>query len=247
MKIKFPTIIAVRMGSSRLPGKTLKKFLDGESMLDKIIKRISQSEYTSKIIIATTTNPEDDELESYCKENKIDIFRGSDTNVALRVMQAANRFDSNYFYEVLGDNPFIDPKFFELLHNIYLTNDDLKYASFNTKEYNFNKETEFPVGIRVQLIKTDEMQKIQILNNDYFFEHATSFFYDKINQNDYFLIENKKWEIEMSNSNLAVNELSDFYTAGLLLNEIKTTDWEEVYYRFNFLKNYKSNFKDNLL
>jgi hypothetical protein len=69
----------------------------------------------------------------------------------------------------------------------------------------------------------------------------------KINQNDYFLIENKKWEIEMSNSNLAVNELSDFYTAGLLLNEIKTTDWEEVYYRFNFLKNYKSNFKDNLL
>lgn len=236
MTDKFPVIIAVRLGSSRLPGKALKPFLDGRSMLDHIIERVKSSKYVGDIIIATTTKDQDDDLVAYTKENNVLLYRGSESNVADRITKAAEQLKADHFYEVLGDNPFIDPEFFEKIFQMHRLRPEAKYISFNTAEYGYRHSTEFPIGVRVQFVKTTEMQKIQATKNEYYFEHATSYFYNKIDQNEFILIENEKYAENMSEINLAVNTIQDFYIAGLILNEVTSTSWLEAYNRFILLQ-----------
>lgn len=222
--MKFPVIIAARLGSSRLPGKALLQMLNGTCMLDEIIKRIRSSDVVGEICIATTRNIEDDRLAEFAAVNDILLFRGSEDNVAERIYNAAKYLNAEYFYEVLGDNPLIDPDFFQILLNIYSSNQNLKYASFNTKEYNFDSNSEFPVGVRVQLVKATLFEKILATNNSYFFEHATSFFYDKIDQIDHFLVQNHD-VMDCGHYNLAVNTLDDFLLVSAVLNESSNFNW----------------------
>ena len=67
--MKTVAIVQARMGSSRLPGKVLKKLTDDKSNLDFLINQLSFSKLIDKIIIATTTFDEDDIIEKYCKNN----------------------------------------------------------------------------------------------------------------------------------------------------------------------------------
>ena len=72
MNIKDLSIIAIiqaRMGSKRLPGKTL-KIMNGKPMLEYLINNIKQSKFLNKLVIATSVNSEDDPIENFCKKKK---------------------------------------------------------------------------------------------------------------------------------------------------------------------------------
>ena len=51
--------IEARMGSSRLPGKVLKKF-GNETTLSLLVKRLKTCKFLDDIVIATTINSKDD-------------------------------------------------------------------------------------------------------------------------------------------------------------------------------------------
>ena len=57
-------IIQARLGSSRLNRKVM-KINEGLTLLEHIINRISHSSAITKIIIATTTLKEDDEIVNF--------------------------------------------------------------------------------------------------------------------------------------------------------------------------------------
>ena len=73
-------IIQARMGSTRLPGKVLKT-IKGLPLLEIQNQRIVKSKLVDEIIIATTTNSEDDAIEKFCLEKNILYSRGSDWDV----------------------------------------------------------------------------------------------------------------------------------------------------------------------
>ncbi|MEN9640016.1 MAG: hypothetical protein RLZZ262_1885, partial [Bacteroidota bacterium] len=52
-------IIQARMGSSRLPGKVLQMMGD-KTILGHLLHRLQPSKKMDQIIVATTTNPEDE-------------------------------------------------------------------------------------------------------------------------------------------------------------------------------------------
>ena len=54
-------IIQARMGSIRLPNKVMKKVLN-KPLIDYLLERVVKAKRVDKIIIATTTNLEDDYL-----------------------------------------------------------------------------------------------------------------------------------------------------------------------------------------
>lgn len=97
-------IIQARMGSSRLPGKVLKQ-IKGHSLLEIQQQRIKPSPLVDKIIIATTTNVEDDEIEKFCIEKGITYFRGSDWDVLDRYYQAAKPFNPTNVIRLTSDCP----------------------------------------------------------------------------------------------------------------------------------------------
>lgn len=65
----FHAIIQARMGSTRLPGKVLKKYKD-KTPLCILIDRLKKIEKINKIIISTTNLKEDNVFERYCKKKK---------------------------------------------------------------------------------------------------------------------------------------------------------------------------------
>lgn len=100
----FLVIIQARMGSSRLPGKVLKQ-IRGHSLLEIQQMRISPSQLVDKIMIATTTNVEDDAIEAFCSEKDIACYRGSDWDVLDRYYQAAKKFNPKNVIRLTSDCP----------------------------------------------------------------------------------------------------------------------------------------------
>ena len=143
MKNKNLCIIQARMGSTRLPGKTLMK-VGGIPMLEYEIKRVLQSKYVDKIVVATTANKEDNAIEAFCKRAGVDCFRGSADDVLGRYYECASRYPQyQNIVRITGDCPLIDPFVIDRVIAHFL---DCKvdYAS------NVLKET-FPDGMDVEI------------------------------------------------------------------------------------------------
>lgn len=119
-------IMQARMGSTRLPGKVMKS-LAGKPVLWHDIERCRASKRSTGVIIATTTNPEDDEIERVCREWGVDYFRGSWDDVLSRYYGAATKYRSDVVVRVTSDCPLIDPAIIDLTieglgDNDYVTN-----------------------------------------------------------------------------------------------------------------------------
>lgn len=105
--MKVGIIIQARLGSTRLPRKILKEFYDGKTLLETVIANL-QRVPEAKIIVATSTNPNNDELEIFLKERGITVFRGSEDDVVSRFIGAAEENKVDGIVRICSDNPFLD-------------------------------------------------------------------------------------------------------------------------------------------
>jgi len=101
-------IIQARMGSSRLPGKVLTD-LAGRPLLRRLVDRISRVTRLDRVIVATTSCPEDDAVEAFCREGGIECFRGDADDVLDRFYQAAKKYNAGVVSRHLADSPLTDP------------------------------------------------------------------------------------------------------------------------------------------
>lgn len=115
---KIGIIVQARMGSSRLPGKSLKK-IGEKPLIWYVIKRLEQLKLP--VIIATSTDPSDDILVNYLKEQDFLFYRGSLNNVLQRYIDTAEAFDLKKIIRVTGDNPLVDVDY--LLDSLPLFNE----------------------------------------------------------------------------------------------------------------------------
>ena len=65
--------------------------------------------YIDRIIICTSTNPQDDPLENIANQESVHCFRGSEDDVLLRLYEAAETHDLSFFANITADCPLIDP------------------------------------------------------------------------------------------------------------------------------------------
>ena len=103
------------MGSTRLPGKVM-RLLDGiNPSIFFTIEQLKNCPNIDKIIVATTTNSEDNEIESFCKKIGINVFRGKSHDVLHRYYDCAQYFSLDSIIRVTADCPLIDPKTIDLV------------------------------------------------------------------------------------------------------------------------------------
>ncbi len=140
-------IIQARMGSTRLPGKTLMK-LGEETVLGYELARVRRAKKLDHLVVATTTNEEDDVLEKFCQESKVDCFRGSAEDVLDRYYQCSLKYpDYGVIVRITGDCPFVDPAVIDQVINYFLAG-DYDYVS------NVLVET-FPDGLDVEVFRRE--------------------------------------------------------------------------------------------
>lgn len=100
-------IIQARMGSTRLPGKIMKQFYGGKTLIETLLENLHKVENT-KVIVATSINENNDLLETFLLEKGELVYRGSENDVIDRFIKAAEANNVDGIVRICSDNPFMD-------------------------------------------------------------------------------------------------------------------------------------------
>jgi len=203
-------IIQARMGSTRLPGKVM-RIIDGKNpSLSYTINQLKSCKSLDKIIVATTTLPEDDKIANYLKNLGVDVFRGSSDDVLDRYFQCAKYYDLSSIVRITADCPLIDPNIVE---------EGIKL--FNSKNYDYVTNTfprTFPDGNETEIFSIEALKKASenadLLSEH---EHVTPYFR---NNNELFKIKNFTHSSNLSSLRWTVDYEEDFKLVKILISKI---------------------------
>jgi spore coat polysaccharide biosynthesis protein SpsF len=114
MELKIVVITQARIGSTRLPGKVLKR-ISGHTLLGIHLERIKRSKLASKVCVATTFEDGVDAIVKIAKDHDCDFHQGSTDDVLDRYYQAAKKYDPDLVVRLTSDCPLIDPDLLDAL------------------------------------------------------------------------------------------------------------------------------------
>ncbi len=95
------------MGSRRLPGKVLLD-IAGQSMLERVVRRVQRAALIDQTVVATSTSTQDDAVVAECDDIGVAVVRGSELDVLDRFRDAAIAHDAAICVRVGADSPLID-------------------------------------------------------------------------------------------------------------------------------------------
>jgi glutamate-1-semialdehyde aminotransferase/spore coat polysaccharide biosynthesis protein SpsF (cytidylyltransferase family) len=112
--MKIIGVTQARYGSSRLPGKVLKR-VNEKTLLQIHLERACRASRIDEMIVATTREKESDEIESIAISQHCKVYKGDLNNVLDRFYQAAKPFAPDYMVRLTSDCPLIDPALIDLV------------------------------------------------------------------------------------------------------------------------------------
>lgn len=146
-------ILQARMGSHRLPGKSMMPLWKDFSLFELVLSRITRSKRADKVILATTINPEDDVLVRIAERYTVPIFRGSEDDVLGRYYEAFLKYPSDAVVRACADNPLLDPWMIDSLIDFFWSH-PCDYAS------NLGPISGYPDGVGVEMVSRDTLARL---------------------------------------------------------------------------------------
>lgn len=209
MEPKVTAIIQARMTSTRLPGKVMKEVL-GRPLLHYLIERVRCCKGIKDIILATSVNPEDDSIATFCNNKDVDVFRGSENNVLERFYEAATKYDAKNIMRITADCPLIDPDLLYMLVEYYFA-ENFHYVS------NAVHPT-LPDGLDAEIFNSEALDyayKHAMLPSE--IEHVTPYIQS---HPELFKIGNWTYHTNLSQHRWTVDEPADFTFVKLVLEAL---------------------------
>jgi 3-deoxy-manno-octulosonate cytidylyltransferase (CMP-KDO synthetase) len=124
-------IIPARFASSRFPGKPL-VLIQGESMISRVVKQVSQSKMLSRVLVATDDQRIFDHVEQI--GSQVVMTRGDHPSGTDRCAEVAAKFpEYDVIINVQGDEPFIQPQQIDLLAQTLLVKPESQIATLAKK------------------------------------------------------------------------------------------------------------------
>lgn len=198
--MKVCAIIQARMGSTRLPRKAMLD-IEGHPMLWHVVNRIKACEQVDEIIVATTTNQEDQRIEDYCKKNNVHCFRGSSEDVLERYYQAAQFYNTDTIVRITSDCPLIDPRIVDNVIAAYKENMK-QYAGASVVV-----ERTYPRGLDCEVFSFEALERLhRNVKEARYREHVTLYMYE---HETVFPLVNVKNDIDLSMYRWTVDEEND--------------------------------------
>lgn len=197
---KAGIISQVRMTSTRLPGKVMMT-VKGVPLLKYHADRLRQSNLP--VIIATTTNSQDDVIAEFALKEKLGCYRGSENDVLARYFEAARQYKLDVVVRVTSDCPLIDGELIGQVARKYLEmNDENVYLS-NCVLRTFPRGFDFEI---FSLKLLEEAFQCATLQGER--EHVTP--YIKANYSGKVRIENVLYPHDTSRFRITVDTPEDF-------------------------------------
>ena len=214
-------ITQARYGSSRLPAKILKE-INGKSLLRIHLQRVLKSKTISKLLVATTTEPQSKLIIEEANKVNVECYKGNLDDVLERFYFAAKPFTPNFVVRLTSDCPLNDPKVIDDVVTI------LQEGKYDYVATGLNPIYTFPDGISVEAFTFKALEQAYYeasLKSER--EHVTPYIrknsslnggkfklYNHINNKDY------------SHFRLTVDEAEDFELIKILVSELgDDRDW----------------------
>ena len=103
---KIVAVVQARMGSSRLPGKVLMD-LNGSTVIEVLLKRLSKSTLIDKIVVATSIESNNKVLIKHIETLGYKVCVGSENDVLRRYVDAAEGAEADIVVRITGDCPLM--------------------------------------------------------------------------------------------------------------------------------------------
>ncbi len=109
MSKRVVLILQARMGSTRLPGKSMMD-LTGAPLLSRILERVTRCQKLDEIVLAIPDTPQDRVLAEVGKGHAVSVFVGSENDLVERYYQAAIRSKADIVGRLPADNATPEPQ-----------------------------------------------------------------------------------------------------------------------------------------
>ena len=169
-------VVEARMGSSRLPGKSMRP-LAGAPLVQRVVERLRRASTIDDIVLATTVEARDDVLADHFHRCGVNVFRGSEDDVLLRILGAAQSREATVHVQCWGDCPFLEPTEVDRTVTALLESDDDLVGN------GLAKERTLPYGLDVIALRVSALLRAEELTREsrYHREHGTTFIYQTPN------------------------------------------------------------------
>lgn len=149
---KIVAIIQARMGSTRLPGKTM-AIINHKPMIDILLSRVCNSKLVHEIVVATTTNNIDDALNEHLSLNKnISVFRGSEDDLLDRYYKCSVKHKADVIVRITADDPLKDAEIIDEAIKLFEEKQPLDYCSNCL-------EASYPEGLDVEVFSFNALEQ----------------------------------------------------------------------------------------
>jgi spore coat polysaccharide biosynthesis protein SpsF len=164
-------IVQARMGSTRLPGKVLRR-LDGRTVLDRVVRAAQQSGVLDDLVVATTVEDRDDAIVAECEAVGIPVHRGPVDDVLTRFLGVLDSREEqpDAVVRFTADCPLLDPDLVRLATTVFAATPKLDYLSTSIART-------LPRGLDVEVVRTEVLRQIDSLATEHHRTHVTSFVY----------------------------------------------------------------------
>lgn len=219
--MRVVAIIQARMGSTRLPGKVMHD-LCGDTMLARGIQRLRAATSLAHVVIATTTNPEDNVIVDEAKRLGVQVFRGSSHDVLDRYCGAARASFADAIVRVTSDCPLIDPSVVDRV--VAKLSRAIDYAS------NTHDVQTFPRGLDCEVFHRDALERMaRMATSKAAREHVTVFVRERpeLFRTDQLIAETNdsdlRWTVDTDADLALVRELFERFSLAS-----RTVDYREI-------------------
>lgn len=146
MSQKIDLIIQARIGSKRLPGKSLFD-LAGQPLVARILERVLRCEKINDIVLAIPNTPENLSLREIGRKFDVCVYQGSENDLVERYYQAAKLHKSEIVCRLPADNPTPEPLEIDKMIDEHIKLGNRGFST-NLAEYNGSG---YPDGIGIEV------------------------------------------------------------------------------------------------
>jgi len=162
-------IIQARMGSTRLPGKSMLS-LGRKTVIQSVVGRVRRARLVDQVIVAIPDTPDNDRLEQHLSELAIPCYRGSETDVLDRYYRCAREYLGDNVVRVTGDAPLMAPEVIDLVIKEHLQGE----CDYTSNGWGAGRT--FPLGFDVRIMTAAVLERVQRQAREpYDREHVTTY------------------------------------------------------------------------
>jgi spore coat polysaccharide biosynthesis protein SpsF len=207
-------VVQARFSSRRLPGKVLRP-MRGRPLLGYVLEALSHARGLDGIVVATSSDREDDAIVAFARDEGIPCHRGPLENVAARVLGAARSLGADALVRVSGDSPLLDPVLVDLATEMFRKAPADLVSNV--------VERSFPRGQSVEVLARNALERaLPLIVGAYDREHVTPYFYA---HRDQFTIRSFTAAVRRPDVQLSVDDGIDFERCEAILGALGAPPW----------------------